>query len=477
MPKTNTKTKGHRFDKLRYHIPYYTTPFFKPDGELEDGEIAKSATVIKLPVKIHTDGGDSRSNITSVEMMGITHFDNNVENVLESLWQLNERVIKPKDVDDADEKIKLQWKMMELICSNGTASQTLQEACKTGRQHVYDEHLKEYVDGDDEIQEEILVQDETVFFDYLERDFDDLDTAVHATSAAFTAFLYKEFDRAAWNYLHSIIFGADTYRAFKQQKDYMTHKIIKPFGVSVEAAFRRVEIMCTLLKYFPPPSSRGKTATAAQWASFENKKRISNDDKREMKYNLLPDSFHDDFDDAPEDWTSMSNTKFLAEAQKFEAKDAKDRLKTSKAREVLKRKKKEDADSISTLSRPQASKNNKNKKVRYSKEATSAGKARMCELCKLAGAPSFVYNTHWTKDCRKKDEYEKSLSGGAGSRKKAVKEYRASEKQLRRELKMLTRINKLKKANRSQKKSKRTDNSDDDMSSVSSAEEDTNVSY
>jgi hypothetical protein len=71
----------------------------------------------------------------------------------------------------------------------------------------------------------------------------------------------------------------------------------------------------------------------------------------------------------------------------------------------------------------------------------------------------------------------KILSGGASSRKKAVKEYRASEKQLRRELKMLTRINKLKKTNRSQKKSKRTDNSDDDMSSVSSAEEDTNVSY
>ena len=85
-----------------------------------------------------------------------------------------------------------------------------------GRQHVYDEHLKECVDGDDEIQEEILVQDETAFFDYLERDFDDLDAAVHATSAAFTAFLYKEFDRAAWNYQHSIIFGADTYRAFKQ---------------------------------------------------------------------------------------------------------------------------------------------------------------------------------------------------------------------------------------------------------------------
>ena len=144
---------------------------------------------------------------------------------------------------------------------------------------------------------------------------------------------------------------------------------------------------------------------------------------------------------------------------------------------IEKRKKKEDADSISTLSRSQASKNNKNKKVRYSKEATSAGKARMCELCKLVGALSFVYNTYWTKDCRKKDEYEKSLRGGAGSKKKAVKEYHASEKQLMHELKMLTRINKLKKAYRSQKKSKRTDNSDNDMSSVSSTEEDTNVSY
>ena len=74
-------------------------------------------------------------------------------------------------------------------------------------------------------------------------------------------FLYQEFHRVFWNNLHSIIFGADAYRAFKQQKDYMMNTIIKPFGISVEAAFCRIEVMANLMTYFPPPSSKGKQAT------------------------------------------------------------------------------------------------------------------------------------------------------------------------------------------------------------------------
>lgn len=473
MPKTNVKTKGHRFEKVRYHVPFYTTPFFKPGGELEEGEIAKSTDVVKLPTLIHTDRGESRANTTYVEMMGITHFDNNVENVLESLWQLNERIIKQSPAANDNEKVKLQWKMMQLICNKGTASSTLQEACKTGRQYVYDQHLADYVEAHDNVTEEILLQDQSAFYEYLERDFEDLDAEEFENTEAFTAFLYEEFNRAAWNYLNSIIFGADAYRAFKQQKDYMTHHLVKPFGVTVEAAFRRVEIMCNLMTYFPAPCSRGKTATATQWDNFKSTKKISNADKREMKYNLLPDIFHDKFDEAEGDWTEMSSTKFLAEAQKFEANDAKERLKMAKAKEALKRKKKEDTDSVSTLSRSQKSDNSKHKnakKARFQKDPTAAGVARECELCKLAGAPSYVYTNHLTKNCFKKDAYKKSLSGGAGNRLKTSNEYRRHEKQLRRELKLLTKLSKKK------KKLKRDADGDADMSSVSSSDS-TNVSY
>ena len=41
MPKSIIKSKGHHFEKTRYHIPYYTTSFFiNPDGEIEqEGEV------------------------------------------------------------------------------------------------------------------------------------------------------------------------------------------------------------------------------------------------------------------------------------------------------------------------------------------------------------------------------------------------------------------------------------------------------
>ena len=75
-------------------------------------------------------------------------------------------------------------------------------------------------------------------------------------------------------------------------------------------------------------------ATAAQWEAFENEKEISNKDKREMKYNLLPDVYADRLDELEMDWTEMSNSKFLLEAQKCKATDKKEREKSQKTKET-----------------------------------------------------------------------------------------------------------------------------------------------
>ena len=203
--------------------------------------------------------------------------------------------------------------LMQLICKSGSARQTLQEACRVARQFVYNEYLRDSnLAIPDEVQEDVLVNDENCFFNYLEKFFNLTDFSVFADTAEYTRFLYKEFNRALWNNLHSIIFGADAYRAFKQQKDYMLNKIVKPFGISVEAAFRRIEVMTNLIAYFPPPSSRGKPATLKQWNDFQEIKKISNTIKREMKYNLLPEVFNDRFDELEMDWTEMN--KNLGEA-------------------------------------------------------------------------------------------------------------------------------------------------------------------
>ena len=220
----------------------------------------------------------------------------------------------------------------------------------------------------------------------------------------------------------------------------MKYKIIKPFGVSVEAAFRRIEILSKYLEYFPPSCSRGQMATSAQWEAQESVKKLSLEEKKEIKYNLLPDSYHARFDELETDWTDMSHSKFLAEAQKFEASDTKERLKNEKQqqqREKLKHKRKDNDESGSNLSRSQKERNSTFKKRRDNNPTTNAGKAQFCELCKAAGVPDFVFKSYNTNECKKKDQYAKALSGGARQRKKARTEYRRSEVNFQKELKIL----------------------------------------
>ena len=59
---------------------------------------------MKIPLKIKEDGGDSRANVTYFEMGGISHFDQNVENLLNSLSQIKKRIINPKQIEDPNEE-------------------------------------------------------------------------------------------------------------------------------------------------------------------------------------------------------------------------------------------------------------------------------------------------------------------------------------------------------------------------------------
>ena len=81
-------------------------------------------------------------------------------------------------------------------------------------------------------------------------------------------------------HLNSIIFRQDAYRAFKTHKYNLINKIIKPYGVPVEAAFQLIEVLCKYLEYFPPLGSRGKQTTADQWDEFDGIKKIPADIKR-----------------------------------------------------------------------------------------------------------------------------------------------------------------------------------------------------
>ena len=202
------------------------------------------------------------SNVTNCEIRAITHFDNNVENVLTSIVELKETVIKPKKLEDKNEILKVTQEMLKLICT-GTATTTLQQSFKEARQVVYNTYSKDEVEVG-AFQEEVLVEDKKDFFDFIEQDWEDYEIALESL-AEYMGLLYQVYEYSLWNSLHLVIFGADAYRSHKQQKDYLLNKLIKPYSMSVEAVFCRIDVLTSLLSHFPPTSNRDKPATIEQW--------------------------------------------------------------------------------------------------------------------------------------------------------------------------------------------------------------------
>ena len=192
MMKTNkNKEKGYCVHAvISCHIPYYSTPFFNPDGDLEDGETRTGSTpMVKIPIKIAANGDESRANVTNFEIKGITHFDNNIENVLETFMQLNERVIKPKAMTDKNEEFKTVVKLLHLLCTTGPATQTLQEAMKIARTYVVQDHCR-INHPNENINWNALITDETVFYNFLGKKFNDLDADLYPDPAAYNIFLF-----------------------------------------------------------------------------------------------------------------------------------------------------------------------------------------------------------------------------------------------------------------------------------------------
>ena len=168
MVKLTTKTKGNRYEKARFHIPFYNKMFFDPDAEADEGEAkTKKEMKVKLPIKIKEDGNEERGNMTVIDMDPITHFDDNVEKVLDAFVQLYDRIVKPKGIKNKDEEFKVVIQLLHIIC-RGPADQTLQEALKVARTNVFDKFVNEY--EKDEIKADIIKDDAKAFYEYIKQE-------------------------------------------------------------------------------------------------------------------------------------------------------------------------------------------------------------------------------------------------------------------------------------------------------------------
>lgn len=129
---------------------------------------------------------------------------------------------------------------------------------------------------------------------------------------------------------------------------------------------------------------------------------------------------------------------FLSKAQKCKTLDNKEREKAQKnpTREMLMAEK--IAPSICRMF-----KGTLTQKTNFRKEnpsVSNAGHARECKLCNLAGAPEFVYKSHYTNQYKKKGDYQKKMNGGVSECKNALHKYKSVEKELRKDLRLLKKL-------------------------------------
>jgi hypothetical protein len=262
--------------------------------------------------------------------------------------------------------------------------------------------------------------------------FKDIDQVTSQNS--FEKYLFQAFEYHVWNHLNKIIFGQRHYEAYEDQKEYLMRQVVKPFGVAVDLAFRRIDVLCLLLERFPPPGSRDGTPSTDDWFNHQVLKKVENKEKRRMKFNLLPNPYQSHLQGLEQDWRTMSDSKFLAVTQEFEITDLADMKKAEAKRESLKRKK-ENASKNDNDDGDRRTKDNRQRKKRdrNKKDGDGSGTARFCQLCADAGAPDWVVKTHNAAQCRKKGKYsrEEGLSNksGLGSKKSQIREMRKLQKQ------------------------------------------------
>ena len=484
MTKTNgkTKIKGNK-DDAKHFIDFYDPEFFGVVDD-ENKKTSKEHTV-SLTVAIDDETTQrSKSNLAEHKVPLIDDFTD-VEAVIKSILQLRNSVLASKTDGTYMDSVKKEIQHIQLICTSGSSHAIFQSVAKEARMIVYDKYMIPLqILLDDDHEKDILVSEHSQFCKkidkakmtngYLDRHFPDEreeNPDRKKQTDKMKEFIYRNYFQEFWNGMHQEMFGANRYRASLLELEYLQHHIVKPYEVSVRKAMQRIDVLLTYLPLFPPRTLRDKRATNKEWAAHNERRKLIQESKRDIQYAMLPLSFRDAIDAMETDYETMDESTFLLRLEQIEVKDMKDRKEREENKEKLKRKSEANSNGKEHPNKSRKDKSDRDNKRnrREGQKTNSGGKARFCSMCKLAGAPSFVYETHNDNDCKKKGQYEKLLSGGAGSREKASKEYKSFEKRMMKNVRAEFKKHQAKKKKRDDK-----DDSDDDISVDSNG---TNTSY
>ena len=439
---TGKKIKGNK-DDAKHFIEFYDNDFF---GIVDDEAKEKKSKTVSLIVPIDDETTkNSKHNLAEHKVPKIEDFTD-TEAVIKSILQLRNSVLIHKTDGTYNDRVKKEIQHIQLICNSGSVHTIFRGMTTESREIVFEKYMIPFMlmPGDAH-EKEITINDHAIFckkLDVTKMSNAYLDTyfpegvGTHPDRKKQTDIMreriYRNYYQEFWTGMHQEMFGANRYRAFQLELEYMKHHIVKPYEVSIRKAMQRVDVLLTYLPFFPPRTVRSERPTDKEWASFNANEQVDDKIKRDIQYNMLPTSFRDSIDVWETDYETMDHSSFLLCLEKLEVKDSKDRKERDDNKEKLKRK-----SEAASSGKSHPTDNRKNNKDRDNKrnrrdnqKTTNSGKARFCNMCKMSGAPSFVYETHNAKDCKKREQYEKLLSGGAANKDKANKEYKSFEKKM-----------------------------------------------
>jgi len=168
----------------------------------------------------------------------------------------------------------------------------------------------------------------------------DLDTEAKLAKMCKKIYTRYYYHQEFWTSIHQEMFGANRYHAFQLKLEYLKHHIIKPYDVIIRKAFQRIEVLLNYLPFYPPRTLvRDRHPTMADWSAFNDIKDITEDDKRDIQYSMLPVFYRDMINSWETDYETMEDSpRFLVRCEQIEVKYHKDPKERQDNKEKLKRK-------------------------------------------------------------------------------------------------------------------------------------------
>jgi len=214
---------------------------------------------------------------------------------------------------------------MQLICNSRSAHTIFRSMTRESREIVFEKYMVPFMlmPGDGP-EKEITIDDHSTFCKkldatkmstaYLDTNFpDDRRNSPdrEKQTEKMREFIYRQYFQEFWTCMHQEMFGANRYRAFQLELEYLKHHIVKPYEVSVRKVMQGVDVLLTYLPFFPPRTVRSERPTDKEWAAFNVTKHVDNKIKRDIQYNMLPTSFRDAIDVWETDYETMDQSSFL----------------------------------------------------------------------------------------------------------------------------------------------------------------------